>query len=623
MAHVAMTQEQFDALVARLEQRATLYPTVYKLTLGAFATLGYFYVFGVLAALLAATAVFAIVIATGKALLLGKLVIPVIVLIGVVLKSLWVKLVPPKGLRLTRRDYPTLFAAIDEVRRATSAPKAHEVLLTNELNAAIVQIPRLGLFGWQKNHLVLGLPLLELLSAEEFKAVLAHEFGHLSGAHGRFGAWIYRVRSGWARLAGTLQQNEHWGRFLFVPFFEWYAPKFAAYSFVQARAQEYEADRLAADAVGASALANALVRLNLKGEELDRSYWPSIFKGADDQPAPQAAPFRGLLSAERRGFLADVSEQLRQALQRKTSTADTHPCLRDRVAALALPPSVPGTIPISAAETLFGDRLGSLLEHFDAEWQAAVADWWQGRHGHVQAGRAKLAAFAARPQAELNDIELYEYALLLEELSDAEKAFELQKELVLARGAKRGAKFVYARMLLARGDETAIGLLDEVTRDAPEFTLPACDLVASYLCARGRQAEAQPYVDRYVARQREEQEARAARETLRVNDMWLPPALSAAALASLQEALARHRRDIKQAYVVRKKLPDGEPPLHAVGVLRRSSLFRFERGDANQRLIDALAREVRSEEEIFFIWLNDNHKTFRKRFKKVPEARIV
>jgi Zn-dependent protease with chaperone function len=623
MAHVAMTQEQFDALVARLEQQATRHPTFYKLTLGAFATLGYFYVFGVLLALLAITAVFAIALAAGKALLLGKLIIPVVVLIGIVLKSLWVKLVPPKGLRLTRRDHPALFTAIDEVRRATHAPTAHEVLLTNELNAAIVQVPRLGLFGWQKNYLVLGLPLLEMLSAEEFKGVLAHEFGHLSGAHGRFGAWIYRVRSGWARLAGTLQQNQHWGRFLFVPFFEWYAPKFAAYSFVQARAQEYEADRLAADTIGASALANALVRLNLKTEELDRNYWPSIFKGADDQPAPQAAPFRGLLSVERRGFLADAGEQLRQALERKTSTADTHPCLRDRVAALAMPPRVPATVAISAAETLFGDRLGALVEHFDAEWQTAVADWWQDRHGHVQAGRAKLAAFAARPQAELNDVELYEYALLLEELSDAEKAFELQKELTLTRGAKRGAKFVYARMLLARGDETAIALLDEVMRDAPELTLPACDLVANYLYARDRKPEAQPYVDRYIARQKQEHEARVARETLRVSDTWLPPTLSAAAAASLQEAIARHRRDIKLAYVVRKKLPEGEPPLHAVGVLRRSGVFRFERGDANRRLIDALAKEVRTDEEILFIWLNDSHKTFRKRFKKVPGARIV
>ena len=339
MITMAMTPEQFETLVARLELQAARRPRLYKLTLGAFATLGYVYVFGVLLMLLAVAGLLIAILAAGKALGLAKVVVPIVVLIGTVLRSLWVKLVPPRGLRLTQREHPELFAAIDDIRRATRAPVAHEVLLTNDLNAAIVQVPRLGLFGWQKNYLVLGLPLLQMLTAEEFKAVLAHECGHLSGAHGRFGAWIHRVRAGWARLAGTLQQNRHWGRFLFVPFFDWYAPTFAAYSFVQARAHECEADRLAATTVGAAPLANALIRLNLKEQELEHSYWPTILKAADDQPTPQAAPYRGLMSADRRGFLPQAAERLRQALEQKTGTDDTHPCLRDRIAALEKEPA--------------------------------------------------------------------------------------------------------------------------------------------------------------------------------------------------------------------------------------------------------------------------------------------
>src|SRR6185295_15407498 len=165
-------------------------------------------------------------------------------------------------------------------------------------------------------------------------------------AHSRFGAWIYRIRAGWARLAATLQENRHWGRVLFVPFFDWYAPKFAAYSFVQARAQEYDADRLAAASVGPAPLASALVRLDLKSQELHSRYWPAVFKAADDQPTPQVAPFRGLMNAERRGFVPEAAEELRQALERKTNTADTHPCLRDRIAALAQPADVPPALAV-------------------------------------------------------------------------------------------------------------------------------------------------------------------------------------------------------------------------------------------------------------------------------------
>jgi hypothetical protein len=167
-------------------------------------------------------------------------------------------------------------------------------------------------------------------------------------------------------------------------------------------------------------------------------------------------------------------------------------------------------------------KLTLLVEQFDAEWQSAVADWWHGRYEHVKTGRAKLAGFAARPQTDLTDEELYDYALLIEEFDDPMKAFELQKELVLARGATRGAKFAYVRMLLQRGDESAIAMLDEVTREVPALTLPACELIVGYLLGHGRQPQVKPYIDRFLARQLLEQKARAERQRLSVKDTWLP-----------------------------------------------------------------------------------------------------
>jgi Zn-dependent protease with chaperone function len=619
---MAITQAQFDDLVARLEREADRNPGVYKVKLGMFATLGYLYILGVLLALVATTSVVIAAIAAGKGALLIKLVIPLVVLVGIVLKSLWVKLDAPQGVRLTRGEHPRLFDVIDGIRRAASAPPAHEVLLTNELNAAIVQVPRLGLFGWHKNYLILGLPLLAILSPEEFKAVLAHEFGHLSGAHGRFGAWIYRVRAGWARLNAALQQTEHWGRFLFVPFFDWYAPKFAAYSFVQARQQEYEADSLAAETVGADPLASALVRLSLKSEDLDRHYWPTVLKAADRTPTPEGAPFRGLLTAGR-GFLPNAGDQLRQALQRRTNTADTHPSLGDRVASLGKRASVPPPFATSAAEELFADRLADLVARFDREWVEGVTDWWRGRHERTKTGREKLAALAAKPRAELDDAALYEYGLLVEEFEDTDKAFEIYKSLVLEKGAKRGAKFAYARLLLTRGDGSGVNLLQEVMHDMPEATLPACDLIVGYLHANGKQKEAQPYIDRYYARQQHEHQTRVTRETLRLTDKYVPQTLSAESLAAVKTLLASHRREIKAAYLVRKQTPQGEPPLHVVAVLRRAPFWRLETNKANQALVDKLATAWRGTDEIMFIWLNGEQKTFIKPMKKVAGSQIV
>ena len=144
-----LTQQQFEALVGRLEQNATRNPKRYRLTLGAFATLGYLYIFAILFALIGVAAALIVAIVSSKAYALVKILIPIVVFIGIVARTLWVKIVPPTGLPLERGEYPELFSAIDEVRRVTRAPVVHVLLLTNELNAAVVQVPRLGVFGWQ------------------------------------------------------------------------------------------------------------------------------------------------------------------------------------------------------------------------------------------------------------------------------------------------------------------------------------------------------------------------------------------------------------------------------------------------------------------------------------------
>ncbi|HEU4618551.1 MAG TPA: M48 family metallopeptidase [Gammaproteobacteria bacterium] len=618
-----MTQAQFESLVARLEKEAERRPTLYKLRLAAFALLGYVYVLGVLLLLVAVAAglVTALIATKGLVLLVKKALVPVFVLMGAVLRSLWVKLQAPEGMTMTRREHPALFAAIAEVRRATKAPRTHAVLLTNDLNAAIVQIPRLGMLGWQKNYLMLGLPLMQLLAPKELKAVLAHELGHLSGAHGRFGAWIYRVRAGWARLNETLQQQRHWGSFMFVPFFGWFAPKFAAYSFVQARRQEYEADRLAADAVGAKPLGNALVRLDLKAEELSRTYWPAVYAAADRTPVPAVDPFLGLLAPERRGFLPEASEQLEQALARRTSTADTHPSLRDRIQALGVPAAVPPPLDKSAAEVLLGPRLAELVARFDQDWRTGVAEWWRRRHEHVRAVREKLAGYESRPPAELGDDELFERAQLTEELETAEKAFDLYRMLENRAPEHLGAKFACGRLLLGRGDDAGIPRIQEVMNADAASVMPGCELVVGYLRSRGRESEAEPYVRRYLEKRESDERAMRKRQTLRPKDVWLPHAFSPAGLESLGQALARHPQ-VEAAYLVRKETPPDTPPLHVVGVVRKSNPFKLESSAAGRRLIDELARTVPVEGEVLFMTLDRERKAFLKRFNKVQGARI-
>src|SRR6185369_7864080 len=84
---------------------------------------------------------------------------------------------------------------------------------------------------------------------------------------------------------------------LFERFFRWYAPYFNAYSFVLARAQEYEADRCAVNVSGKEKMACALVNMRLKGKMLAEDFWPAMHGRADTDPEPPHESFAEMLQS--------------------------------------------------------------------------------------------------------------------------------------------------------------------------------------------------------------------------------------------------------------------------------------------------------------------------------------
>src|SRR5271167_4520804 len=144
-----MEQEQFEALVRRLETYARAHPRRYKLRVALLAGLGYIYLLLVLVALFVATGllVFALRSAAFWAI---KLAIPLLALMGAVLRALWVKMPSPEGVPLKPLDAPQLFTALEEIRKRLRAPRTHTVLLSFDFNAGVTHLPRLGIFGWPR-----------------------------------------------------------------------------------------------------------------------------------------------------------------------------------------------------------------------------------------------------------------------------------------------------------------------------------------------------------------------------------------------------------------------------------------------------------------------------------------
>lgn len=295
-----MDDERWEALVRRLEPQARARPAAYRRKVVLLALLGYAFI-ATLLLLLLGLGVLVVVLAFSSSGLLLKFLIPIGALFFVILRALYVKVTPPEGVRLSRKQAPKLFSMIDEVRKRIRGPRVHDVRVDGDTNASVVQVPRaLGIFG-SRNYLVLGLPYLNALSPDQMRAVVAHELGHLSRAHGRFGVFVYRVRATWFSLLHGLEMRKSMWTGLVHRFFLWYVPYFNAYTLPLARAHEFEADDAAVDAAGKEATGASLVKGMLAARWAQESYWPGVFRRVLDEPAPPQTALAPMAEGNREG----------------------------------------------------------------------------------------------------------------------------------------------------------------------------------------------------------------------------------------------------------------------------------------------------------------------------------
>lgn len=97
-----------------------------------------------------------------------------------------------KDFQITREQQPRLFEFLDRLAAETRAPRPHKVFLSGEVNACVFyDLSVLDFLFPRRKNLEIGLGLVNSLSLTEFKAVLAHEFGHFAQSSMAVGRWVY------------------------------------------------------------------------------------------------------------------------------------------------------------------------------------------------------------------------------------------------------------------------------------------------------------------------------------------------------------------------------------------------------------------------------------------------
>jgi len=235
----------------------------------------------------------------------------------------------PPGPRLDPGQEPRLFAELESIAKAFDEPMPGEVYLVPDVNAFVTE--RGGTLGFGKRRVMgLGLPLLRILTISQFRAVVAHEFGHYYGGDTRLGPWVYKARQSMVVRFSALAVL---ARNLVVAALAWYWKLFMRATLAVSRRLEFRADELACWLAGSQALMDGLCSI-AKGAAAGQSFWqtqlaPALQAGY----RPPVAEGFGLYM-ESRGIAQATSAFLETELGKTAANAyNTHPPLSARLEA--------------------------------------------------------------------------------------------------------------------------------------------------------------------------------------------------------------------------------------------------------------------------------------------------
>jgi Zn-dependent protease with chaperone function len=185
---------------------------------------------------------------------------------------------------IKREQEPHLFSFIQSIVDEVQTDFPKKIYLSSDVNACVFYDSNFwSMFFPVKKNLQIGLGLANAVSVLEFKAILAHEFGHFSQRSMKVGSYVYNVNQVIYNMLydneSYLSLAERWGNIngyfaIFVNLavkivqaIQWLLKK--VYEIVNitymslSREMEFHADEVAANVTGTSPLITSLLRMDL------------------------------------------------------------------------------------------------------------------------------------------------------------------------------------------------------------------------------------------------------------------------------------------------------------------------------------------------------------------------
>ncbi len=620
--------QKYRKLILKLEKVNKNNSADYRFRLGVLAVLGYLFILAVLAVLvLICVGLIRHYMEDGEVSGSIRLLIFSLICIFYLIRALWVTIPAPTGLEIKRKDAPGLFKELDAISDFLQAPKFNVVLIDHDMNAAVSQVPRFGIFGWYKNYLIIGLPLMQALSLPEFRAVMVHELGHISGKHGKFSNWIWRLRTTFAKIQESFEGGAM--NLLFALFFKWYSPLFMAYSSVLQRANEYEADRYSVKFTSPETFAQGLSKIAICGETVVSKTWQNIqLEVISRANAPEDIATR--LSNDIKNGMADTAiEKLQKAMRVNTDIDDSHPCLRDRFTAIGISDlSSPARLEMllkrsnrSAAEDLLGSIEKTFEMKLNQDLKKSMEAVWQAKHTEAKEKMNKLDALEAKE--ELTEVESLEKISLKSTLYGQES---IKDEILTMREKwpdNMELKYMFGIVLLNDDNDAGIACIKEVMQADDRFQLYGNSVITGYLSSQGRDEEAEIFnIDGMRSAEKLEQ-LHNTMSQFNKKDVYLPHTYTEEELNAITNVVSKNKH-IYRVYLVKKKLNIETKIEHHLLIIKpKFAGIVMDTSKEIKKIGELVNTEIEFKDVVYIIILADSsHNYVFKKLESVPNALI-
>ncbi len=512
------------------------------------------------------------------------------------LKGIFFKFDEPVGHKIDKNLAPHLFSLLYQIKRKIHGKKIHKVIIDNQLNAYIEEVPRLGVFWGYRRTLVIGLPLLLALNEKDLGAVLAHEYAHFSKKHGKWRARIFRSHKMWKKIYESYKEKGE-RNFLISRFAFWYLPKVEDILFSTQKREELEADALAARISGNQTCADALIKMKIYEVKLQRFY-AELNHIAGHSPEPVQNFFSMMEASFKASLPDDVINAILESLRKHMALPfHTHPSTSERIEAIKAAIRVPDETEHPAYSTLIVTL--DIMNNLNGMYVKNISESWQQRYQKLQEDiNIRHTLDKALEDGTLDNNGTLSRGLLIERYdgtSEALSAFEA--------GMKTYPDFLpleyhYNRLLLNTNGELAEEALTQLMSEDAQLIPPVCRELMNYHLLHQNKEKALQYY--YYAIRFMETNEEAKKERSSLSQVLKPHDLSDATLLKLMESIKKYRQ-IKKVYVAISdlKLTD-DFPLYCIGInykCSRKKALKIQQEIADQSIIGW---------EAFYIPINRN-----------------